>query len=252
MTKKVLLAIAVVSVLVVAGIAAYVLRPTPEASAPIEALPLQTDQPEPVMEDTTAAVAEESSENDEAVGSSEQPAGAVVFQIVPEESEVRFSLDELLRGEPTTVIGKTDQVAGEILVDFNAPGSSQVGVILVNARTLVTDNDFRNRAINNEILDTGKYEFITFTPTGILGFPEAPQLGEALSFQIVGQLTIRDVTNEITFDVMATAESETRLSGYASATISRTDYGLEIPEVPSVANVEEEVLLEIDFVALAK
>jgi hypothetical protein len=34
--------------------------------------------------------------------------------------------------------------------------------------------------------------------------------------------------------------------------IARVDYDLQIPEVPRVADVDEEVLLEIDFVAVAK
>jgi polyisoprenoid-binding protein YceI len=80
-------------------------------------------------------------------------------------STVRFTLDEILRGEPATVVGTGSQVSGEIAIDFNQPANSEIGVILVNARMLVTDNDFRNRAINNSILETGKYEFITFTPT---------------------------------------------------------------------------------------
>jgi polyisoprenoid-binding protein YceI len=122
----------------------------------------------------------------------------------------------------------------------------------VNARTFVTDSNFRNRAINNEILDTDEFEFIRFTPTSITGFPENPTVGESLEFQITGDLTIRDITHEVTFDVMVTAVSETRLEGSASAMVAREDYDLRIPNVPRVADVDEEVLLEIDIVALSK
>ncbi|MBX3055144.1 MAG: hypothetical protein KF770_01610 [Anaerolineae bacterium] len=48
-----------------------------------------------------------------------------------------------------------------------------------------------------------------------------------------------------------TAVSATQLTGTATATVSRGDYGLQIPSVPNVANVEEEVELIIDFVANA-
>jgi polyisoprenoid-binding protein YceI len=142
-------------------------------------------------------------------------------------------------------------VAGEIAIDVENPADSQVGTILVNARTLVTDNDFRNRAINNQILDTGEYEFITFSPTGISGFPENPKIGEELNFQITGDLTIRDVTLEITFEASVTVNSETQLTGYASTMVVIKDFGLNIPEVPMVADVDEDVLLEIEFVAEA-
>lgn len=177
--------------------------------------------------------------------------GIIVFSIVQAESEVRFTLGELLSGVPTTVVGATDQVAGEIAIDPENPASTKVGVIRVNARTFATDNNFRNRAINNSILETDKFEYVTFSPSEIANFPENPSIGEALEFQISGDLTVRDITNPVTFDVVVTAVSENRLEGSASATIARVDYGLQIPEVPRVADVDEEVLLEIKFVALA-
>jgi polyisoprenoid-binding protein YceI len=124
-------------------------------------------------------------------------------------------------------------------------------VLQINARTLVTDNSFRNRAINNQILDTGTYEFITFTPTAINGLPDSVNVGDTVTFTIVGDLTIRDITTEVTFDVEAAAVSDTQISGTASTLITREAYDLVIPSVPQVANVEEEVELYIDFVANA-
>jgi polyisoprenoid-binding protein YceI len=267
MSKKVLIGIGVVGILIILGAAAYILRPTAEASAPIEAIPVVVEEPaaeesdsaavEPAPSEDTAEMpaVEEKAEEEMPAGEAAAvaaPEGVIVFTIVQAESEVRFTLDELLNGAPKTVIGATDQIAGEIAIDPAAPGNAKVGVILVNARTFATDNDFRNRAINNTILETGKYEFVTFTPTDITGFPENPALGEALEFQISGDLTVRDSTHPITFDVTVTAVSETRLEGSASAMLARGDYGLQIPEVPRVANVDEEVLLEIDFVAEKK
>ena len=177
--------------------------------------------------------------------------GAVIFTISQDGSQVRFTLDELLRNQPNTVVGVTDQVAGEIAVNFEDPAASQVGEITINARTLRTDNDFRNRAINNEILDTGPYELITFTPTEIIGLPDSVAVGDTFEFQVVGDLTIRDVTQSVTFDVTVTVVSPTQITGYGSATVLRSDYDLSIPNVPSVANVTDEVLLEIEFTANA-
>ncbi len=279
MSKRIFIGIGIVAVVILA-VTAYILRPTAEATAPIEAIPveIETDEPETAAEAPAESAATQTpqpevaaadeladdgmadeaqaetaaSEADAAAADHSAPEGLVLFEIVPAESEARFTMDELLRGAPTTVIGATDQVAGEIAIDVAAPANSRVGTILVNARTLVTDNDFRNRAINNEILQTGQYEFITFEPTALVGFPENPQIGEALSFQIVGNLTIRDITHEFTFDAIVTVVSEDRLEGYASTMVPRADYDLKIPSVPSVAEVDEEVLVEIEFVALRK
>ncbi|HEX5692906.1 MAG TPA: YceI family protein, partial [Roseiflexaceae bacterium] len=129
---------------------------------------------------------------------------------------------------------------------------SQVGVIQINARTLTTDSEFRNRAIKNQILNTDAYEFITFTPKQLMGLPESSAIGESYTFQIVGDLTIRDVTQQVTFDVTATPVSDARLEGTAQTTINYADYGISIPQVRQVASVDPQVRLELDFVASPK
>ena len=74
-------------------------------------------------------------------------------------------------------------------------------------------------------------------------------VGQAVTFQITGDLRIRNIVQSVTFDVTATAVSEDRLEGSASTIVTRTQYNLIIPSAPGVANVGEEVTLEIDFVA---
>jgi polyisoprenoid-binding protein YceI len=177
--------------------------------------------------------------------------GATLYRIVAEESEVRFILTEELRTVPTTVTGITDQVAGDILVDFAAPSNSQVGMIRINARTLLTDQENRNRAIRAEILESrlDEYEFIEFTPTAITGLPGSIAVGQEITFQITGDLKIRDIVQPVTFDVTATAASEDRLEGSATTLVTRDMYNLQIPNAPGVANVSNDVTLEIDFVA---
>lgn len=240
-----------------------------EASGPIEAIPLATEEAgvataEPQQVAPTAAPTEASIEAVEPVvaataapteAPAEQPtvAPAVtqVYTLDQTASQVRFQLDEDLRGQRTTVVGTTDQVAGEIAVNLADLSQTQVGVIQINARTLLTDNNFRNRAIQNEILDTGQYEFITFTPAGVMGLPASAAVGDTVSFTIDGDLTIRDVTLPASFAVEAMVVSETQITGTATAVVNRADYGLQIPSVPNVANVEEEVELYIDFTANA-
>lgn len=271
--KRVLILVGVV-VLIGVGVLAYsFLKPPEEASGPIEAIPVAVASPEstePLPPATaTPAQAEETSSTTEGgeSGSPAEPvateipaddsesdagAGPVIFEIIQAESEVRFLIDEVLRGQDTTVVGTTDQIAGEIAVYTDNPARSQIGTIQVNARTLTTDNEFRNRAIKNRILETNQYEFVTFTPTELSGLPDNATIGESYSFQIVGDLTIRDVTRSVTFDASLTPVSETRIEGSASTTILYADFDITIPDAPAVASVEDEVILEIDFVALPK
>ena len=248
-----------------------VLQEPEAASGPLEAIPLALETPVAEAVATGTAVLETPTAESEAVATETTaapteaaPAGGVeettggstggelrVYQISQAESQVRFELDEDLRGQRQSVVGVTNQVAGEIAIDLSDLSTAQVGVLQINARTLATDNNFRNRAIQNEILETGSYEFITFTPTAINGLPAVATVGEAITFTIDGDLTIREVTQPVTFTVVATPVTESQLAGTASAVIVRTDYNLAIPSVPNVANVEEEVELYIEFVANA-
>ena len=214
--------------------------------APTEEAPVEETPVEEVVEETPTEDAPPADEEEAAAGGS-----LLIYEIDPSASQVRFELDEVLRGDPITVVGTTDQVAGEIAADLSDLSSTQVGEMRINARTLVTDNNFRNRALNNEILDTGDYEFITFVPTAVNGLPESAAVGDTVEFTIDGDLTIRDVTLPVTFAVTATPVSETELSGSAATVISRGDFNLTIPTVPNVADVEEQVELYIDFVANA-
>ena len=172
-----------------------------------------------------------------------------ILEIVPEESLVTFTLDETLRGLPTTVVGQSRAVAGQIAIDFADPTTAQIGPILINARTLLTENEFRNNAIQNFILQTEAYELITFTPQQISGLPAQFTANEPVTLTIQGDLTIRDITQPVTFAATVTADGRTELTGSAAAQISLADFALTIPDAPGVANVSEVVGLRIDFIA---
>jgi len=177
--------------------------------------------------------------------------GTQLFQIVPDQSQVRFTMSEMLHGQPNTVIGRTSQVAGSILIDPTQPANSQVGTIRIDARTLVTDSSMRNRIIERAILQSDQFEYIEFKPTALAGLPPSVALDQPFTFRITGDLTIRTVTHPVTFDATVTPVSATQMKGMAAATIQRADYNLVIPSVPSVADVSEAVQLQIDFVATA-
>jgi polyisoprenoid-binding protein YceI len=169
------------------------------------------------------------------------------FVIQAESSEVRFYIDEVLRGQPKKVEGITQEISGSVLIESLDPLSVSIQPIEIQAGTFVTDNNFRNRAISDAILQTGRYPTIVFTPTDIDGLPDSAKPGSTYSFDVTGDLKIRDITLPATFQVTLIAQSEDVLSGSAAATINRTDYGLNIPSVPQVADVSEQVLLEFDF-----
>lgn len=170
-----------------------------------------------------------------------------------EGSQARFYINEVLLGNDKTVEGITPDVTGDIQFDLTSPSSATVGTITINARTLTTDDNRRNGQIQNRILQSAEdeYQYITFEPTSITGLPETAAVGDTFNVQMTGNLTIRGMTLEKTFDVAVTVASESQLTGLGSTTITHQEYELSIPRVPLVASVEDEVKLEIEFNAVA-
>lgn len=176
----------------------------------------------------------------------------IKFAIVSAESEASFTLEEDLRGVRTTVVGVTNEVGGSILVNLDEPGASSIGAIVINARTLETDNSFRNRALRSSILQSAQdqYEFIVFEPRALSNWSaDSVAVGDTVAFDVTGDLTVVDSTRSVTFAASVTLESESQISGSASVTLLHGDFGLVIPDVPSVANVTDDVTLRLDFVA---
>ena len=187
----------------------------------------------------------------EAVAPASQP---VEFSIVSEESQASFTLEEDLRGVRTTVIGTTNEVAGRVVVDLAMPSASSIGAILVNARTLETDNSFRNRALRSQILKSARdeFEFIVFEARELSGFSaDSVGIGETISFDVTGDLTVAGETRAVTFAASVTLDSESQISGSATVNLLYADFGMTIPDVRSVANVTDDVDLRLDFVARA-
>lgn len=217
------------SLIAATGVVGYTyLKPPAEASGPIQ----------------TVAVEQTA---DPAAGGST----ATVFQIDAESSAARFVIDEVLNGSPFTVVGTTDQVAGQIAFDPTDADAARVGTILINARTFATDSTQRDRAIQNRVLQTESHEYVSFTPTALVGLPESATVGQPFAFQIVGDLTIGATTRQVTFDATVTPEAADRLAGSATTTIRYADWGIAIPQVPMVASVSDTLRLELDFAAEA-
>jgi polyisoprenoid-binding protein YceI len=238
---------------------------TGEPSAPISAPTLALDQPDTSTDDlapvatqvayiaaqvdSLATAAADGNIEAQVTVSATAQVNTVLFRIVPDESEARFIVDER-RPFIIGLVGRTDQVAGDILVDFDQPSDSRVGTIRINLRTLQTDDADRDSSIRGAILLSAQpqYEFTDFTPTGISGLPQTVTIGEPITFQVTGDLPLRGVTRSVTFDVTVTPVSQSELNGLARTTIQRADYGL-LEGGLIEHGVSEDVVLELEFVA---
>lgn len=228
---------------------------SPDAQLSPDEVSENTPTPEPVSGDEMTGAPTEEDTATLTEDNTAQVSNFQTFQIVPEKSEARFIIREELFGNPKTVIGRTREISGAVSVDLAGLQEIQVTPVWVDARDLKTNDSFRNRTLRRQILLSAQdeYQYVVFEPTDFEDLPAATvvSIGEPFSFSVTGDLTIRGITQPVTFTMVATATSQTELSASGTTTVLRSDYELGIPSVPGVANVSEEVRLTVDILAVA-
>ncbi|NDJ59623.1 MAG: YceI family protein [Chloroflexi bacterium] len=175
-----------------------------------------------------------------------------LFRIVPAESEARYLIEETLLGNRITVVGSTQEVAGDVIVNFLSPAGSQLGTIAVNARTFQTDDARRDQAVRGRILLSAQdeFEFITFAPTALIALTGDPvAVGDTVEFEIAGDLTVREVTREVIFTASVTIATPERIEGLVTTEIFYPDFNLVINAPPTISDIAQTIGLEVEFVA---
>jgi len=148
-------------------------------------------------------------------------AGArTAWKLDPAHTLVEFSAKHLMI---TTVKGRIAEVEGTIYADESDPRKSSVEASLKGA-SIDTRNEQRDQHLRSgDFLNAEEFPEIRFISRRIEG--------DAKEFKLTGELTIRDVTREITLDVEYGGRSRDpwggeRVGFSASGKIDRRDFGL--------------------------
>ena len=173
--------------------------------------------------------------------------GAVVFTL-GEGTIARYKVEEVLaRTGSWTATGETAEVAGQLAFDADGALIPAESGVIVQAATLVTDSDRRDRYVRERTLNASQYPEIVFRPTAIDGLPmPLTEAQGSIDFAISGDLTIRDQTRPTTWSASADFAAAA-ISGVASVEFTFADFGMDKPSVPIVLSVEDTIRLEIDF-----
>jgi len=177
-------------------------------------------------------------------------AGTRTFTIVPEQSEASYEVQEqfLSRDLPNQAIGKTNAVTGELQFSLDGKPSGKVTNITVDLSKLTSDESRRDNRIRQQWLESNKYPNAVFTSTDAQGLPETYTEGQDVSFKLTGNMTIRDVTKPVTFDVIGKLVGDT-ITGSATTQILMKDFGIDPPSVAGMLTVKDGVTIKLNFTA---
>jgi len=148
-----------------------------------------------------------------------------------------YRLEEVLRGQDVTVTGRTEQVTGTVTVE---DGRLTAGEIEVDMASIATDQPPRDTYFRDQAVQVRSFPTATFTLT------EPADLGDgATGVQLTGDLTIRDVTQQVTVDAQVAASGDT-VQVVGSVPVTFADFGIEAPSLGFVT-VEDTGAVEFDL-----
>lgn len=192
------------------------------------------------------------------------PTGAPVsglrtFVIVPAESKASYLADEEFFADALVkygigageadVVGSTQEIEGQLqlnLDDLSAALGENRFVVQMN--TLSTDRPLRDGWIRENGPRFNDYPEAIFVATAIEDAPATYNEGEEVTFRLVGDMTIREITQPVTFTVTARLVGDT-LTSVASTRLLMSDFGIDPPNFINTLTVKDEFGIEVAFTA---
>jgi len=167
--------------------------------------------------------------------------------LVPENSEARFRVREQLAGAnlPNDAIGRTKDFTGTLVIKPDGSIVSSDSQFVVNMGTLVSDQPMRDNYLRGNVLQANQYPKAVFVPKQASGLPSPlPQSG-SVTFKLTGDLTVRNVTQPVTWDVTAQVQGN-QVAAQAATALKFEDFSLTQPHVARVLSIEDNIKLELD------
>jgi polyisoprenoid-binding protein YceI len=168
---------------------------------------------------------------------------AMAWSLDPHHTSVTFSAKHL---GVATVRGKFGQVEANLELDDADDPTTGRGKVIIKAASIDTGSEQRDGHLKSaDFLDVEKYPDIVFTLKSITS--------DGDHFHVVGDLTIKDITKEITLDYEHSGSvvdpfGNVKVGGTLTGSINRSDWGLtwNVPLGGGGFLVGEKVKLEID------
>lgn len=178
------------------------------------------------------------------------PSDLYHFVIDASRSKATYVVREKLAALPvsTDAVGETRAIEGEIYLTPTGLYTGAQSQFKVDLRTLTSDESRRDNYIRTNTLRATQFPFAEFVVTRIEGFPTNYVEGTEVELKMVGNMTIRGVTKELTFDVKARQAGDT-LTGIADTTFRFQDFGMTPPDV-GIAKAEENIRIQVEIVAV--
>lgn len=171
------------------------------------------------------------------------------FRVDPAQTTVEYAVQEVLLGNNRTTVGRTNAVEGDFdLYMQNGKAFVALSNLQVDLRTLTTDTALRDQAIRKAWLESDKYPKAIFVANAVQGLPTDAAQNQPYTFKVSGDLTIRNITRPVTFDVTVTVR-DNAMMGQGTTVIYMKDFGFDPPSIVGKTIVSDPVTITLKGVA---
>ena len=158
-------------------------------------------------------------------------------------SEFGYRVEEVLAGVNTTAVGRSNEIEGLLTIDGT---TASVIDITVQIGNITSDDSRRDGQFSGRIMNAAEFPTAEFRITEPIDFGQIPAGDEQVTATAAGELTLRGVTNPVTFEVIAQT-TDGRIGVLGSIPVLFEDYGIDNPSFGVIAT-EDNGLVEFVLV----
>ena len=212
-----------------------------------DSAPTSTTSSSSVATPVPAATSAQNSPIGTPVPGAEAPAATIRLAMQPD-SQVSYRVREQLANLklPSDAVGTTKTVTGTLVIQSDGKVVSDQSKFVVDLSTLSSDSGMRDNFIKRNTLQTDAYPDAVFVPTAAEGLPAPLPASGDVSFKLIGDLTVRGVTKQVSWDVQGKIAGND-LTGTATTALKFEDFGMNPPKTMMALSVEDNIKLEIAF-----
>jgi polyisoprenoid-binding protein YceI len=145
---------------------------------------------------------------------------------VASDSEAGYRAEEILLGVSGSATGRTSQVTGSI--DIAGP-AVEAALVTVDLASVASGESLRDSQFQGRIMDVATYPTSEFALTEPIELESVPEVGTPVAASATGELTVKDVTKSVTFDVNAQLLPDGRIEVQGSIPVVWAEYNIGAP-----------------------
>ena len=156
-------------------------------------------------------------------------------------SKAGYRVSEVLIGQQSTAVGRTDKVWGSVTIAGSDVTAARVAVDMAS---VTSDQAERNAQFDGRIMDVAQYPTATLTLTKPISLGSVPAVGAGATYTATANLTMHGTTRAVTFPLSAERTAQ-GIYVLADVPVVFADWGIANPSVGGFVTTDNSGTVEV-------